>query len=264
MNSQPTVLQKIYEQKKVRVEASKMGFEYEQFVARAKRFRRDADHNKFRNAFADESKINIIAEFKRASPSKGVINEGVYIDDIARIYEENGAAAISVLTEEDNFNGDPEDLMTAKNLTSLPILRKDFIFDEFQVYESALIGADAILLIVAMLDDENLRSLYSLAKQLGLDVLVETHNIEELVRATEIGAKLIGVNNRNLNTFEVSLDTSRELIKSAPEDAIVIAESGLKTKKDLVELKERGFDGFLIGESLMKAPDTGKFLVALQ
>ena len=263
MIAQPTILQDIFAQKKKRVEEAKHGFEYGEFVARARRFRRDETPNRFRSAFDDSAKINIIAEIKRASPSIGTINNNLYVDKLAPVYQQNGACAISVLTEEDHFKGNVEDLMTARNLTDLPILRKDFIFDEFQIYEAALIGADAILLIVAMLDDENLLKLYSLASGLGLDVLVGTHNLEELIRAAELGANIIGVNNRNLHSFEVSLETSRELAKFAPEESILIAEGGLKTKQDLVELKELGFNGFLIGESLMTAENTGEFLRSL-
>jgi indole-3-glycerol phosphate synthase len=255
MMPQPTILQMIFERKKMRVEAAKTGFEYAEFVNRAKNFRKDKEPYKFRKAFEDVSGFNIIAEIKRASPSKGVICENPDIGKIACAYETFGAKAISVLTEEDFFNGRIEDLLTAKNLTDLPVLRKDFIFDEFQVYESALIGADAVLLIVAMLSDEELKNLFELADQLGLDVLVETHDPAELERAKKLGAKLIGVNNRNLHTFGVSLDVSRELIQSAPVDALMICESGLNRKEDLEEMKMLGFGGFLIGESLMRADD---------
>ncbi len=262
MKNPPTILQEIFEQKKIRVEQAKQGFEYGDFVARAKRFRQDEIPNRFVQSFADKSKVNIIAEIKRASPSKGIINENFDVGEIANIYEKFGATAISVLTEEDFFKGNIEDLMTARNLTDLPILRKDFVFDEFQVYESALIGADAILLIVAMLERENLQKLFALATELGLDVLVETHNLEELVQAIELGAKIIGVNNRNLHTFEVSLDVSRELIANKPHDVLMICESGLCKKEELLEMKFLGFDGFLIGESLMKSPELLRELTA--
>ncbi len=264
MNDQLTILQKIFERKKIRVERSKQGFEYGEFVQRARKFRNDEIPFRFSQAFSDRSIINIIAEIKRASPSRGVINDLFNIDEVARNYQEFGAAAISVLTEEDFFKGNIEDLIAARNLTDLPILRKDFMFDEFQIYESALIGADAILLIVAMLDDAKLEELYSLANGLGLDVVVETHNLDELARAAKLDAKIIGVNNRNLHTFEVSLDISKELIKAAPENVIMITESGLKTKGDIDELHELGFVGFLIGESLMSAENIGETLMALR
>lgn len=260
----PTILEKIYTQKKVRVEAAKMGFEYGSFVQRAKTFRRNEKPHRFQAAFENEAGIGIIAEIKRASPSKGMINEHLDAGRVACEYEDNGAAAISVLTEQDFFKGDIEDLMTARNLTDLPILRKDFVFDEFQVYESALIGADAILLIVSMLSDEEIRPLYSLACELGLDVLVETHNLGELVRATELGAKIIGINNRNLNTFEVSLDVSRDLVRHAPDDVMLVTESGISTRGELKELETLGFRAALIGESLMRANETGAALKAFR
>ncbi|MDQ3636184.1 MAG: indole-3-glycerol phosphate synthase TrpC [Acidobacteriota bacterium] len=263
MSDKPTILQEIFAQKKIRVEEAKQGFEYGEFVKRAKKFRKDEIPNRFSKAFSDKSKINIIAEIKRASPSKGIINDSFDVGEVATNYQEFGATAISVLTEEDYFKGNIEDLITARNLTDLPILRKDFVFDEFQIYEAALIGADAILLIVAMLEDEDLQKLYALACDLGLDVLVETHNLEELVRAIQLGAKIIGVNNRNLHNFEVSLDVSRKLVEHKPNDVLFICESGLSNEEELAEMKELGFDGFLIGESLIKAENTGKMLESL-
>jgi indole-3-glycerol phosphate synthase len=207
-----------------------------------------------RQVLENSDGINIIAEIKRASPSKGIINDNIDVAKVARMYERGGAKAISVLTEEDRFKGSLDDLKLARQVVSIPILRKDFIFDEFQIYEAQAAGADVILLIVAMLDDTNLLKLYRLAEEdLGLDVLVEVHTLEELERAKTIGAKIIGVNNRDLHSFKVSLDVSRELIKHAPKDALMIAESGLKTKEDLLELKALGFKGFLIGETLMRS-----------
>ena len=159
-----------------------------------------------------KNQINIIAEIKRASPSKGVINDEIDVAEVARNYENGGACAISVLTEEDRFKGSLDDLKTARNAVNLPILRKDFIFDEFQIYEAADAGADVILLIAAMLDDKDLANLYRLAEEiLGLDALIEIHTLEELERVKKIGAKIIGVNNRDLHSFKVSLDVSREL-----------------------------------------------------
>jgi indole-3-glycerol phosphate synthase len=196
--------------------------------------------------------INIIAEIKRASPSKGVINDKIDVAEVAKKYEAGGACAISVLTEEDRFQGSMEDLKTARNAVNLPILRKDFIFDEFQIYEAAEIGADVILLIAAMLDDEVLQKLHRLAEhELGLDALVEVHTLEELERVKRIDAKIIGVNNRDLHSFKVSLDVSKELIKHVPTDALMITESGIRTKEEILELRELGFSGFLIGETLM-------------
>jgi indole-3-glycerol phosphate synthase len=207
-----------------------------------------------REALQNRNNLNIIAEIKRASPSKGVINDKIDVAEVARSYERGGACAISVLTEEDRFQGSLEDLKTARAAVSLPILRKDFIFDEFQIYEAASAGADVILLIAAMLDDGTLVRLRRLTEDdLKMDALVEVHTLEELERAKKIGARLIGVNNRDLHSFKVSLDVSRALVKHAPADALMIAESGLQTREDLLELKDLGFRGFLIGETLMRS-----------
>ncbi len=200
--------------------------------------------------------INIIAEFKRRSPSKGIIRPDADLLQIVKSYEAGGAAAISVLTEEDYFSGSLEDLRAVKTSVGLPVLRKDFVFDEYQVYESAAAGADAILLIVAALDDELLLRLRRLAEdELGLDALVEVHTAEEMSRAVACAASLIGVNNRDLRTFEVSLETSLSLAREAPSDALLISESGLRTREDLQLLHSAGYRGFLIGETLMRSKD---------
>lgn len=200
--------------------------------------------------------INIIAEFKRRSPSKGMIREGANPIEIARAYEMGGAVAMSVLTEEDYFAGSLDDLRQVKATVELPVLRKDFIVDEYQVYESAVAGADAILLIVAALDDELLLRLRRLAEdELQMDALVEVHTSEEMKRAAACGAKLIGVNNRDLRTFEVSLETSLSLAREAPGDALLVSESGLNNSKDWQRLYDAGYRGFLIGETLMRAED---------
>ena len=211
--------------------------------------------HKFRNALRNDG-INIIAEFKRRSPSKGLIRGDANPIDIARAYQAGGAVAMSVLTEEDYFAGSLEDLRQVKAAVTLPVLRKDFIVDEFQVYESAAAGADAILLIVAALDDEQLSRFRRLAEdELQIDALVEVHTSEEMKRAVACGATLIGVNNRDLRTFEVSLDTSLKLAREAPADALLVSESGLNNFADLQRLYEAGYRGFLIGETLMRAED---------
>ena len=196
--------------------------------------------------------INIIAEIKRASPSKGIINAHVDVRETALNYQSGGACAISVLTEERYFKGSISDLETARAAVDLPILRKDFIIDAIQILEAAAAGADAVLLIVAALTLEDLRDLQALARDLGLDALVEVHAAAELETATAVGASLIGVNNRNLHTFDVSLDVSRELIKFKPADAVMIAESGISSRAEIEGLRRLGFDGFLVGESLMR------------
>ena len=200
--------------------------------------------------------INIIAEFKRRSPSKGVIRADANLSQIVKSYETGGAVGISVLTEEDYFDGSLDDLKTVKTTVDLPVLRKDFVFDEYQVYESASAGADAILLIVAALDDEKLWQLRRVAEdELGMDALVEVHTSEEMKRAVASGATLIGVNNRDLRTFEVSLQTSLSLAREATSEALLISESGLRGPDDLRRLREAGYHGFLIGETLMRAGD---------
>ena len=214
-----------------------------------------ANPHAFRGALEKDG-INIIAEFKRRSPSKGMIREGANPIEIARAYREGGAVAMSVLTEEDYFAGSLEDLEQVKATVDLPVLRKDFIVDEYQLYESAAAGADAILLIVAVLDDELLSRLRRIAEdELQMDALVEVHTSDEMKRAAACGAKLIGVNNRDLRTFEVSLDTSLRLAREAPADALLVSESGLNNSDDLQRLYEAGYRGFLIGETLMRADD---------
>lgn len=209
--------------------------------------------------------INIIAEFKRRSPSKGMIREGANPSEVARAYQAGGAVAMSVLTEEDYFAGSLDDLRQVKSAVELPVLRKDFIVDEYQVYESAAAGADAILLIVAALDDESLARLRGLAEdELGMDALVEVHTSDEMKRAAACGAKLIGVNNRDLRTFAVSLETSLSLAREAPSKALLISESGLNNATDLERLYDAGYRGFLIGETLMRAADPEQALRSIR
>lgn len=259
-----TILDKIFAAKKLRVEAAKRSVSIERIVGLASEKRASFEKHRFRSALQTPCGLNIIAEFKRASPSKGMINDNVDAKAITRSYKKGGAAAISVLTEEDFFKGSLDDLRAVRSTVDLPMLRKDFIFDTFQIYEAAEAGADAILLIAAMLDDELLGELHSLAEvTLGLDALVEVHTLEELERVKKFAVKLIGVNNRDLRTFDVSLDVSRDLIKHAPKDAVIIAESGLKTREDLVELHELGYTGFLIGETLMRSGDPANALRVL-
>jgi len=256
-----TILEKIVESKRIRVEAAKSATDKTELIEKATGVHDTARPHRLRSALSDRGKINIIAEFKKASPSKGIINDGSDPAAVARAYESGGAAAISVLTEEDHFKGSVDDLNAVRAAVSLPILRKDFIFDLFQVYEAAAAGADAILLIAAMLDDSQLHDLEALAEdELGMDALIEVHTLEELERLKDSGAKLIGVNNRDLHSFNVSLDVSRELIGHAPPGSLMIAESGIANRGDILELKELGYSGFLIGETLMKSGDPAEEL----
>lgn len=249
-----TILEKIFTDKRRRVDAAKRSIDPLELRERARGVRSERSPHQLSAALSDRSKINIISEFKKASPSKGMINDAVDPVEIARQYEAGGAAAISVLTEEDHFMGSINDLRAVRGAVDLPILRKDFIFDAFQVYEAAAAGADAILLIAAMLENTEIETLRSVTEdELGLDALVEVHTVDELERVMQTGAKLIGVNNRDLKTFHVTLDVSRELIRHAPEDAIMVTESGLNSNEELRELKDLGYSGFLIGETLMRS-----------
>ncbi|MDQ3750166.1 MAG: indole-3-glycerol phosphate synthase TrpC, partial [Acidobacteriota bacterium] len=212
-------LGEIIKLKKRRLAIAKAKISLENLKRKAFAVRENSDSHRLQTALTQNDKINIIAEIKRASPSKGVINDKINVVELARHYEMGGACAISVLTEEDKFQGSLEDLKTAKSAVEIPVLRKDFIFDEFQIYEAAANGTDAVLLIAAILDDEVLTKLHRLAERdMGLDVLVEVHTLEELERIKRTGAKIIGINNRDLQSFKVSLSVSRELIKHAPKD----------------------------------------------
>ncbi|GMR05149.1 MAG: indole-3-glycerol phosphate synthase TrpC [Thermodesulfobacteriota bacterium] len=204
-----------------------------------------------------EGAIRIIAEVKKASPSKGVIRADFSPLDIARSYEKNGAVALSVLTEKKFFHGDLSYLTLIKDNVGIPVLRKDFILDEFQIYESRAAGADAVLLIVNILGTEDLKKFIQLTKNLSMTPLVEVHTEGELEIALEAGAKVIGINNRDLKTFTTDIDTTLRLAPLVPEDKIIISESGIKTRGDIVSLKAAGVSAFLVGESLMREEDEG-------
>jgi indole-3-glycerol phosphate synthase len=205
----------------------------------------------------------IIAEVKKASPSRGVIREDFDPIALARRYAECGAAAISVLTEERHFQGSLRYLADIRGAVGAPLLRKDFLVDAYQVVEARAWGADAILLIVAILDDGQLKDLLAAAREIELDVLVEAHTQKEVDRAVAAGARIIGVNNRDLRTFVTTLETAERLRPSIPAGAIAVAESGIDAPADIARLEKAGFDVFLIGEALMRAPDPGTKLAAL-
>ncbi|HSB10420.1 MAG TPA: indole-3-glycerol phosphate synthase TrpC [Blastocatellia bacterium] len=215
------------------------------------------------SALRQTERINVIAELKRRSPSKGVICNAFDSVRIAECYASSGAAALSVLTEKDFFEGSLADLSAVRDRVPLPLLRKDFIFDHYQLYEAVMAGANAVLLIVAILEDELLSRLIEFAASLGLDALVEVHSAEEMKRAAQAGASLIGVNNRDLTTFYVDLRTSIELASLAPPRALLVSESGITTGKDIRRLSSAGFNAFLVGEHLMRADDPGEALAQL-
>ena len=257
------ILSEIIASKRSGLETSKRALPLEELRGTALSARANAKAHALRNVLAGNA-INIIAEFKRRSPSKGMIRENADAATLARSYESAGAAAISVLTEENYFAGSLADLLAVRAQVSIPILRKDFVFDEWQVHESAAAGADALLLIVAALDDETLGRLLTLTEEkLGMDALVEVHTREEMERAVAQGAKLIGVNNRDLRTFDVSTETSLQLARFAPADTVLVSESGL-TPDEVPNLRAAGYSGFLIGETLMRAADPERQLRAFK
>ena len=210
-----------------------------------------------------QGKPAIIAEIKKASPSKGVMRENFSPVDIAKSYEQHGAACLSVLTDYDFFKGREEYLLQARAATALPVIRKDFIIDPYQVYEARAINADCILLIVAALDDAALGELFLLSHQLGMDVLMEVHDKAELQRAVQSGAQLIGINNRNLRTFEVSLNTTLNMLSSVPADRLLVTESGILSPQDVLLMREHNVHAFLVGETFMRAEDPGAKMAEL-
>jgi indole-3-glycerol phosphate synthase len=208
-------------------------------------------------AKTNKNQIAIIAEVKKASPSKGIIREDFDPVAIAKTYEENGAACISVLTDEKYFMGKNEYLTKIRKNVNIPILRKDFIIDPYQIWEAKLIGADCILLIMAMLEEEQAIKLEETAIASGLSVLIEIHDEEDLQKALKLKSRLFGINNRNLKTFEISLEVSKNLKPKIPSDKIIICESGIFTKDDISQMQEIGINSFLIGESLMRQQNIG-------
>lgn len=211
----------------------------------------------------DSGRAAVIAEIKRASPSKGLLRDPFAPADIARSYAAHGAACLSVLTDRDFFQGSEDYLKEARNACPLPVLRKDFIIDPYQVYEAREIGADCILLIVAALGDATLHELAQLANHLDMDVLVEVHDQIELERALSLGLPLIGINNRNLRTFETRLETTLKLLEIIPEDTLVVTESGIHSQADVTLMREHGVHCFLVGEAFMRAPEPGEKLSEL-
>lgn len=210
-----------------------------------------------------QEKAAVIAEIKKASPSKGVLRENFLPADIARSYAQHGAACLSILTDKDFFQGHEDYLRQARAACTLPVIRKDFIIDPYQVYEARAISADCILLIVAALEDGMLSELLALAKSLGMDVLMEVHDEEEMARALKTDARLIGVNNRNLRTFETSLETTTRMLSMLPSDRILVTESGIHTTEDVRYMREHDVHAFLVGEAFMRVDEPGEKLAEL-
>ena len=212
----------------------------------------------FRDFLLDTSKTGIIAEFKRKSPSKGIINDQVKVKKVTQDYAEAGASALSVLTDNAFFMGKKSDLVQARKANEIPVLRKDFMIDEYQIIEAKALGADIILLIAAILSPQEIKKMAQLTKSLGMNVLLEVHNLQELERSLDQNLDAVGVNNRNLADFTVSVDTSFTLIKSIPNEFLKVSESAISNPKTIRQLKEVGFNGFLIGENFMKEADPGQ------
>ena len=254
----------IIEQKRRRLEQTRREISLAKLRGSAESVRRDAEPHAFKRALCREDRVNVIAEIKRASPSKGLIRADVSPAAFATEYAAGGAAAISVLTEEDYFRGSLDDLRAVRAAVTLPLLRKDFVLDEYQLYETADAGADAVLLIVAALDRDQLMRLRRISEEeLGIDALIEAHTAEELRIAVDCGATLVGINNRDLRTFTVSLDVSVDLARMLTAETVAVTESGIRSADDIRRLRALGYRGFLIGEELMRAAQPAEALATL-
>lgn len=247
----PTFLETVVERTQAAVAARKRSLpasELEQRLGPARRGR------PFSEALIDEG-ISLIAEMKRSSPSKGAIRPGASVTEVVRAYQEAGARAVSVLTESEYFGGSLDDLVEARAACDLPLLRKDFMVDEYQLLEARAAGADAVLLIVAALSTDHLGHLMAVASDLGMDTLVEVHDEEEVETAVEAGAEVLGINNRDLHSLEVDLETTFRLLADVPAGTVVVAESGITAREDVERLEQAGVDAILVGETLMRAED---------
>lgn len=223
-------------------------------------FGKRTSERSFKKSISQPHQLNLICEVKKASPSEGILRDDFQPLKIASIYEKAGASAISVLTEPHFFMGRPSYLRTIREVTNIPLLRKDFIFDPYQIYESAILEADALLLISSILTDEELKSLLELAAELKIDVLVEVHTEEDLKKALKAGAQIIGINNRNLQTLKVDAQMAKKLLAHIPKRIVKVIESGLSRHEELLEYQTLGADAFLIGTALMKAPDMSQMI----
>ena len=256
----PDILKKIISRKKEEIQESMNQVPIERMIELSA----NADNPRgFYNALNNKvlnHQSAIIAEIKKASPSKGVLRENFEPVEIAKSYEAAGACCLSILTDRDFFQGDPQYLIKARAAVSIPVIRKDFIINSYQVYESRAIGADCILLIASCLDDDELKNLSDLASSLGMDSLIEVHDHEDLNRALKLDLPLLGINNRNLRNFEVTLQTTIDLLSEISDDKLVITESGIKTKNDVELMNQNNVFGFLIGEAFMKEINPGQKL----
>lgn len=257
------ILDKIVEQKRIQLESDKKELPLETIKYMIKNLSTYPVRS-FKQALIRENDIAIIGEIKKASPSKGIIREKFNPCKLANCYEKAGVQALSVLTEKNFFQGKDEYLSDIRRISSIPILRKDFIIDPWQIYQSRVLGADAILLIVGILSQEELVKFHIIAEMLGMDCLVEVHDQKELERALEANVEIIGINNRNLKDFTVSLKTTEKLMEYIPEGKIVVGESGIQSPQDIDYMKSLGVNALLIGESFMRSEDIGAKLQELK
>lgn len=256
------ILDEIVEKRKIQLEREKAAADIETVKKAAERL--DRQCISFKNALAKPDRLSVISEVKKASPSKGLIQPNFDPVKIAKEYETCGADAVSCLTEEHYFQGSSEYFKAIRQAIGLPMIRKDFIIDEYQIYEARLMGADAILLIAAVLDDEELKRFGDTAHSLGLDILAETHDENELERVLALDFDIIGINNRNLKTFEVTLETTARLAGMIPEGKVIVSESGIKDNADMKTVRSYGADAVLIGETLMRSGNISATLTALR
>jgi indole-3-glycerol phosphate synthase len=252
------ILTKIIEQKKTEIDKSKSKISQKELLRRIEDLKAHRRHNFFKNCISKPHKIHLIAEVKKASPSAGVIRKDFDPVKIASAYEANGASAISVLTDEKFFHGSLSQFEEVKKSVSIPVLRKDFIIDEYQIYESVLAGADAALLIADLLSTEELKDFISIGKQFNIDFLVEVHSEEDARKAIGSECEIIGINNRDLHTFKVDIKTTPRLLKVISKEKIIVSESGITTNADVSYLKSLGVNAVLIGEVLMRSDDIDK------
>lgn len=263
MTDTPDILKKILDRKQQEIAHRSQLVPLREMMARAENADAPRGFVSAIEAKVNTGKAAVIAEIKKASPSKGLLRAHFIPADIAQSYERHGAACLSVLTDKDFFQGDEAYLEQARAATSLPVIRKDFIVDPYQVYEARAIDADCILLIVSALNDEQLNDLTDLALSLDMDVLVEVHDLAELERALLLNLPLIGINNRNLSTFETSLETTLAMLSHIPENRTVITESGIHSPADVALMRDNKVNGFLVGEAFMRADDPGHQLSTL-
>lgn len=252
------ILEEIYQHKLIEVRNRKKQLSVQEICSKTKCNKAPKDFFSHLEKRDKKNEISLICEIKKASPSNGIIREDFNHIEIAKSYEKGGAACLSILTDEKYFMGKNEYLSEVRAISPLPILRKDFIVDTYQIYEAKMLGADCILLIVAMLDDKKLAELEQCALDAGLSVLIEIHNEEELQRASKLKSKLLGINNRNLKTLKVNLETSLLLSEQVPEDYVLVGESGIKSSIDIELLQQAGINCFLIGEHFMRQKNIEK------